>query len=170
MLLICCCNPVPSAGWMVLLVEARAALRCEGSEDGNSIPPWAHDKIRSRTLFAKVENEARAHSLSTPLLFPYWLSTSSVWTHWKWNTVSIILLQRSTRWKWQWQAQRDESRLRVPWHESLSATRQAQHARFCWHVKGLGPSRGASEQHGFHSTCRRHVTSACLGTLVVKQI
>lgn len=52
---------------MALLVEASAVLRCEGSEDGNSNPPWAHVKNSSLTLFAKVEYGAKiiAH-LSTP--------------------------------------------------------------------------------------------------------
>lgn len=44
---------------MALLVEAGAALRCEGSEDGNSSPPWAHVKISSLTVFAKAEYGAK---------------------------------------------------------------------------------------------------------------
>ena len=52
---------------MALLVEAGAALQCEGSEDGNSSPPWAHVKISQLNLFAEVEYRAKiiAH-LSTP--------------------------------------------------------------------------------------------------------
>lgn len=45
------------------LVEAAAALWCEKREDGNSSPPWAHDKISSLTLFAKVEYGAQNYSL-----------------------------------------------------------------------------------------------------------
>lgn len=54
---------------MELLVEAGAALRREGREDGNSSPPWAHDQISSLTLFAKVEYGAQIIAWAHLLLF-----------------------------------------------------------------------------------------------------
>lgn len=54
---------------MELLVKAGAALWCEGREDGNSSPPWAHDKISSPTLFAKVEYRANLLACVHVLLF-----------------------------------------------------------------------------------------------------